>query len=273
MFFSIDFLIQLSINKYNSISTSFQTSEVNNRNSPSFESSKSPATMPRSFGTLAKSTINSLHTINSTKSSELTLPEASYFSSRRAPQDFDRIVDNENLIDDCFGFGLDDDEDIVSDDTINKTSQNVDKTAINLSKSVSDKDALQEIRERLKRFLHHPEAKQNESVKKTKVTTSETAPGKGKAKKVTTPMKNSTAKAVKSPSKQKRNVVFGEAAAKQKDIRNAFTGKSGDKDTNAKSNSAQNEPAVNLFTEIETVCVLCAVDSSPISFLIDVIAN
>lgn len=202
--------------------------------------------MPRSFGVLPKSTVNSIHTINSTKES-LTLPEASYFSSRRVAQDFDRIVDTHNAIDDCFGFDLDDDDEDVPSEPTDKRSENTNESAITLSKTTSKKEPLKEIREKLKRFLQNPEAEPNESVKKTKVIRFETAIDKSKAKKVKTPMK-SPAKVVNSPAKPKRNIVFGDTAAKQKDIRSAFTAKSGDK--HAKKDNA--DPV--LFGEIETVC-------------------
>lgn len=210
--------------------------------------------MPRSFGTLPKSTANSIQTVNSTKETSLTLPEASYFSSRRAAQDFDRNVDNQNFIDNCFGFDDIDDEE-VTDEPANKESEN-DKTIDNdVTKTEAEK--LKEIRSRLKRFLQNPDAEPNESVKMAKVTKPETLTDKNKAKKGKTPKKTpmktptkSPSKAVSIPERPKRNIVFGDTGAKQKDIRSAFTVKTTDK--HSKADKSKNDPV--LFEEVETVC-------------------
>lgn len=199
---------------------------------------KSVTTMPRSFGVLIKS----MQTTNTTKDTELTLPEASYFSSRRVAHDFDRHVENQNIGDDCFGFDTVDDD--ITDESIEKTPE---KTAKNDSKSKAC--GLEDIRAKLKRFLHNYEAEPNESMKKTKVTstTMKTTPMKLSTEATKSPMK-SLAKTVKTPAKQKRNVVFGDTGAKQKDIRSVFTAKSNDKPDSSKDN-----PVANLFGEVETV--------------------
>ncbi|XP_031617571.1 protein dalmatian [Contarinia nasturtii] len=225
------------------------TSEVNNTNSPSFESVKSTTSAARSFGVLPKSTLNSIQTsVNSTKDSSVTLPEASYFSSRRAAQVFDRNVDSHSFADDCFGFDDDDEEEIINE-TTNKESECA-KTTTNTtagSKSEAEKSALDEIRAKLKRFLHKPDVDKDESIKKTKVTSKQATADKTKAKHVRSPAK-SPAKVVKSPVKQKRNVVFGDTGAIQKDIRTAFAVKPSDK--RKKDNS---KDPVTLFEEVDTV--------------------
>lgn len=228
----------------------FQTSEVNNTNSPSFESIKS---MPRSFGVLQKSTTNSIQTVNSTKDTNLTLPEASYFSSRREAQDFDRHIDDQNFVDNCFGFDDGDDDDEITDVTANKESEHAQTVDNDVSKSETEK--LKEIRARLKRFLHNPDAEPNESIKMSKVTNTETTTDK--AKKGRTPKKTpikSPTKTIKSPAKPKRNIVFGDTGAKQKDIRNAFTAKTTDK--HSKSDKSKDGPAAVLFQEVDTVCFM-----------------
>lgn len=229
-----------------------QTSEVNNTNSPSFESAKSiPVTMPRSFGSLAKSTLNSIQTDNLSKELDITLPEASYFSSRRAADDFDRSINNQNFVDDCFGFDVADDEDIdINNDTVTEdVGSGKDQAAKEKERQLEmEKSALKEIRARLKRFLHNPESN-DVTAKKTKVDSNDRL----RKKKVKSPVKNtakSPAKTVKTP--VKRHVVFGEGGAKQKDIRNAFTTKAGDKDKHKKPDDGP----VALFEEIDTVCVL-----------------
>lgn len=232
---------------------SFQTSEVNNSSSPSFESGKSTISVPRSFGVLPKSTTNSIQTtVNSTKDSSVTLPEASYFSSRRAAQVFERNVDNQNFNDDCFGFDDGDDDDEITNETINKEPERIDTTNNTTkfgSKSETEKSALKEIRANLKRFLHNSNVDKDESIKKSKVTSKQAISDKNKAKKVTTPVK-SPAKPVKSPAKPKRNVVFGDTGTKQKDIRSAFAVKPTDK---RKKDNSKDGP-VSLFEEVDTVC-------------------
>lgn len=220
---------------------------------------KSVASMPRSFGVLAKSSLNSLQINDSTKTIEHTLPEASYFSSRRVADDFDRHVNDQNIIDDCFGFGVgDDDEEIDNNETYNEPQKDSNKTK---NVTNSETGGLDEIRSKLKRFLHNPDI--DETIKKSKVTnkaiefktpakktgktpnkTPSKTPNKTPAK---TPIK-SPAKTSKSPAKVKRN-VFGEIGGKQKDIRNAFATRS-DKDKHSKD-----KPKAVLFEEIETVCV------------------
>lgn len=210
--------------------------------------------MPRSFGTLSKSTANSIRTVNSTKDTSFTLPEASYFSSRRAAQDFDRNIDNQNFIDNCFGFDDIDDEE-VTDETANKESENSKTIDNDVTKSEAEK--LKEIRSRLKRFLQNPDAEPNESHKMAKVTKPHTLTDKNKAKKGKTPKKTpmktptkSPAKVVSIPERPKRNIVFGDTGAKQKDIRSAFTAKTADK--HSKADKTKDDPV--LFEEVETVC-------------------
>lgn len=208
--------------------------------------------MPRSFGVLPKSTANSIQTVNSTKESNLTLPEASYFSSRRVAQDFDRSIENQNFADNCFGFDDADDEEInMNEETDHAQHEDFIKT---------EAEKLKEVRARLKRYLHNPDAEPNESIKMSKVTNIKTVKEKNMAKKAKTlkktPVKppiESPAKTAKSPAKPKRNIVFADAGAKQKDIRNAFTAKTTDKHSKSKDN-----PATILFEEVETVCgVFC----------------
>lgn len=210
---------------------------------------KSVASVPRSFGMLAKSTLNSIQTNNSAKTDELTLPEVSYFTSRRDAEDFDRIVDDSNIIDDCFGFDIGDDDE-PDNNVTNKTHEQTSNETKHITKPETGR--MIEIRSKLKRFLHHPE-KLDETVKKSKTNNKATrfkSPAKTLSK---TPAKTpgktpgkSPAKAAKSPAKVKRN-VFGENVAKQKDIRSAFAARS-EKDKNSKDDAA-----VNLFQEFETV--------------------
>lgn len=218
---------------------------------------KSVASVPRSFGMLAKSSLNSIQTNNSAKTDELTLPEASYFTSRRDAEDFDRIVEDSNIIDDCFGFDIGDDDE-TDNNVTNKTLEQTSNETKHITKS--ETSGLSEIRSKLKRFLHQPE-KLNETVKKSKFNNKATrfkspaktlsktpakTPGKTPAK---TPGKTpgkSPAKAAKSPAKVKRN-VFGETVAKQKDIRSAFAARS-DKEKNSKDDAV-----ATLFQEFETV--------------------
>lgn len=232
----------------------FQTSEVNNTNSPSFESIQS---MPRSFGVIPKSATNSMQTANSTKDTSLTLPEASYFSSRRVAQDFDRNIDNQDFADNCFGFD-DCDEEEIANETTNKESESAQPSDNDVTKSETEK--LKEIRARLKRFLHNPDAEPNESIKMSKVTKSEPAKKKGKTPKKTplktpikTPLKSPAKAVAKSPAKErpKRNIVFGDTGAKQKDIRDAFAVKTTDK----QSGKSKEDPAALLFEDFDTVCV------------------
>lgn len=208
--------------------------------------------MSRSFGVLQKSTTNSIQTVNSTNDTSLTLPEASYFSSRRVAQDFDRHIDDQNFVDNCFGFD-DGDDDEITEETANKESDHAQTVDNDISKSETEK--IKEIRARLKRFLHNPDAEQNESIKISKVTNTEMVTDKAKKGKTPkkTPMK-SPAKTIKSPTKPKRNIVFGDAGAKQKDIRNAFTAKTTDK--HSKSDKSKDGPVAVLFQEVETVCFM-----------------
>lgn len=204
--------------------------------------------MPQNFGSFAKSTLNSIQTDNLSRELDITLPEASYFTSRRDADDFDRSINNENFVDDCFGFDVGDDEDIESNnDTLTENVKSgEDQTAKEKERKLEiEKSSLKEIRTRLKRFLQNPE-NSDEMTKKTKVD------NRLRKKKAKSPVKNtakSPAKTVKTP--VKRQVVFGEIGAKQKDIRNAFTAKAGDKDKQKKPDDG---PVV-LFEEIETVCI------------------
>lgn len=193
--------------------------------------------MPRSFGTLPKSTLTSIQENNSAK--ELTLPEGTYFASRRAAQDFDRTITDVDLVEACFGF---DDDDDIENDVANNNSGGPKRIVQNTTKS----GGLSEIRAMYKRFLHSSDA--DGATKKSKAAVPDS--GKSKAKTVKNTAKSpakavmSPAKAVMSPRKEVRN-VFGDAGGKQKDIRSAFVAKSSDKDKHANK-------AV-LFEEVETV--------------------
>lgn len=207
---------------------------MNNTSSPSFESVKSSSSALRSFGVLLKSTKNAIQT---TKDIEFTLPEASYFSSRRDARDFDRAVENQNFADDCFGFDDGDDEVEIThnNNNIAETTQ-TDDIKIPLMKCLA----------KFKRFRQNPDAEPILSIKKSKNT--KAAVDKNKAKKVKSPVKISAEATDKSPAKQKRNVIFGDTGAKQKDIRSAFT--SSDKQ---KQDKSTDDPAVALFGGNDTV--------------------
>lgn len=233
----------------------FQTSEVNNTKAPSFESIASP--IPQSFGSLAKSTRNSVPTNSTSKELDISLPEALYFTSRRAADDFDRSINNQNFVDDFFGFDDDDNDDDDVNDFVsnNYTSNGRAEREIQIEKERQleiERGSLKEIRAKLKRFLHNPEVEAcNDTVKKTKIDRSD----KPKRKNIKTPIKNTTkspAKLAKTPIKTpvKRNVVFAETATKQKDIRSAFMTKASDKNKHSKLD----DDLVPLFEEIETVC-------------------
>lgn len=215
---------------------------------------KSIATMPQSFGSLAKSTLNSISTKSTSKDADITLPEGSYFSSRRAAADFDRSIDSRNFVDDCFGFDEGDEEVDINNDTL--TNEPNDQTTKDSEKEPR-KETLAEIRAKLKRFLVKQE-KADGTVKKTRIDGND----KFKKKNVRSPMKTATtmespAKAVRTPVKKtpvKRNVVFGDTGAKQKDIRTAFTAKSSDKNKHTKLDDGP----ITLFEEIDTVCSDCS---------------
>lgn len=86
--------------------------------------------MPRSFGVLKRSTLNSTSGDQSSVGSKITLPEASYFTSRRAADDFDRTMNDSNLMDEYFGFsdgdGEGDDDDIDNNnDTLVEQSKSI----------------------------------------------------------------------------------------------------------------------------------------------------
>lgn len=207
---------------------------MNNTNSPSFESVKSSSSALRSFGVLPNSTKD---TIRTTKDIEFTLPEASYFSSRRDARDFDRAGENQNFADDCFGF-------YDSDDEVEITNNNND--IAETTKTDDIKIPLMECLAKFKRFRQNPEAQPILGIKKSKNT--KAAVDKNKGKKVKSPVKISANATNKSPAKQKRNVIFGDTGAKQKDIRSAFT--SSDKQ---KQDKSTDDPAVALFGENDTV--------------------
>lgn len=215
----------------------FQTSEVNNTNSPSFQL-KSPSLMPRSFGALQKSTLNSITSVDGQSSSvqsNLMLPEGSFFTSRRAADDFDRTINDTNFMDDCFGFGDDDDD----------VDNNNDDTLVDQSKP--KKETLTEIRARLKRFLHNPD----DAIKKTKTIE---RPAKKRAVQKT-PIK-SPAKTAANRTPIKLNVVFADTGAKQKDIRTAFTDKMQQNEKRAKTgnNVNRSDESITLFEEVVPVC-------------------
>lgn len=184
---------------------------------------------------------------------EITLPEASYFSSLRAAHDFDRNMNNQNMLDDCFGFDIGDDDDEFDDNPANKQPERVDANKKSNSKTAAEKDALKEIRANLKRFLHNPMP--DETLKKARMTEKDVQ----KTKKQKTPMKKAKTpiKKEKTPAKKAKtpikHVVFGETGARQKDIRNAFTMKSSGNDKRAKATTSNEDPIKNLFGEVETV--------------------
>lgn len=202
--------------------------------------------------------------MNSIKDVEFTLPEATYFSSRRVAEDFDRQADKSNFIDDCFGFddGDDDDDEIVTESANKKVTDAI-------TKPENEKGALKEIRAKLKRFLQNPDGESNESNMKddSRVITANTAkkakttaksPSKGdtsSSKGETSPSKigESPAKVAKSPARPKRNVVFGDTGPKQKDIRNAFAVIPSDK---RKKDNPKDGVVADLFTEVETVRII-----------------
>lgn len=198
---------------------------------------KSPSAVPRSFGALKKSTLNSVSVGNSSAEDNITLPEGSYFTSRRAADDFDRTMNDSNLLDDYFGFN-DDDEIDNNNDTLVEQSKSM--TSDSISKAQKT-ETLKEIRARLKRFLHNPEAA-NDTIKK---------PAKKKA--IKTPMKKSNRTPIK------RNVVFADTGTKQKDIRNAFTTKMQPNDKHAKaagsSTTNTSGDPITLFEEVVPVCI------------------
>lgn len=204
---------------------------MNNTNSPSFQMFKSPSLLPRSFGALKKSTLNSTSVGQTSVESNITLPEGSYFTSRRAADEFDRTMNDSNFMDDCFGFDEDDEIDNNND------------TLIEEPKSKSG--ALDEIRARLKRFLHNPDA--DDTIKKTKTIVND-RPAKKKAIQKT-PIKSPAKKSNRTPIK--RNVVFADTGAKQKDIRSAFTAKM----QHAKAGTTNtSDDSIALFEEVVPVC-------------------
>lgn len=201
---------------------------MNNTNSSSTDAFKSPSLLPRSFGALKKSTLNSTSAAGQLSiQSNTTLPEAQYFASRRAADDFDRTVQDANLMDDYFGFDDDDDFD-NNNGTLFEQSKS---TSQSQSMPTANAGALDEIRKNLKRFLHNPDA-ESQTAKVSK----------------------------KSPAKQpkrtpvKRNVVFTDAGAKQKDIRNAFTVQTKPKERNAIATTS--DDTIALFDEVVPVCTV-----------------
>lgn len=184
---------------------------------------------------------------NSSAEGNITLPEASYFTSRRAADDFDRTVNDSNLMDNYFGFD-DDDEIDNNNDTLIEQSKSVTSESISKAKL----EALDEIRARLKRFLHNPEAA-NVTIKRTKAIDSD-KPAKKKA--IKTPIKSPMKKSNRTPIK--RNVVFADTGAKQKDIRNVFTAKMQQNDNHAKvagaSTTNTSGDPITLFEEVVPVC-------------------
>lgn len=189
--------------------------------------------MPRSFGALKKSTLNSTSGGQTSVQSNITLPEGAYFTSRRTADDFDRTINYSNFMDDCFGF--DDDDEI----------DNNNDTLIEESKSKS----LNEIRARLKRFLHNPDAA-DASIKKTKIIDKDRPARKRAIQK--TPIKTPAKKSDRTPIK--RNVVFADTGAKQKDIRSAFTAKMQQNNKHAKTGTNTSDESIALFEEVVPVC-------------------
>lgn len=158
-----------------------------------------------------------------TKRPEVTLPEAEYLTVRRSsvhPNHFE--TDADVNVDNCFGFDDDDDD----DESVSKQGANA-KALIG-----AEKAALKETRANLKRFLHNVDSTESTSKKMKPVV----APKRAQKK-------------LKSPVKEK--AIFNDAhATKQKDIRNAFTAKSNDKE---KSNNSNDNLSAALFEEVETV--------------------
>lgn len=206
--------------------------------------------MPRGFGSLTKSTLSSIP-VNNISNEDITLPEGSYFAVRPSTDDFDPSINCRDIIDDCFGFHDDDDDDEIdnnNDDTLTeKSERSTEPTKDNLQ-SKKDTGPLDQLRTKLKRFLNNPDGT-DETVKKSKIDVN----AKFRKKRVKSPKKlppKSPAKIAAPTSKNpiKRNVVFAETGAKQKDIRNAFSG-------NTNKHTKINPEAPILFEEIETVCI------------------
>lgn len=222
-----------------------------------------PATeQPRSFGVLNKSTLDSISTGHSSAVSKITLPEGSYFTSRRAADDFDRTINRSNQMDDYFGFGGDDDDDDDAEiDNNNGTlvEKSISMTSYSNSKSKSESGGLSEIRARLKRYLHNPNGAEC-TIKRTKATDSDKQTKKRAAK---TPIKSPTKKSNRTP--VKRNVIFGDTGAKRKDIRNAFPTKVQHNEKQAKAGKTITSP-VTLFSEVVPVCSICCVFHSNFLF-------
>lgn len=188
--------------------------------------------MPRSFGAFNKSTFNSTAGGQVSVDNKITLPEGSYFTSRRAADDFDRTLNDSNLMDEYFGFDDDDDND-----------NNNDNTLVEQSKSMAPPKGLDEIRAKLKRFLHNPDAVAADStIKKSKTTG-----GSAKKRALRTPIKSPVKRSNRTPIK--RNIVFADTAAKQKDIRSAFTAKTTQQKTGDES--------ITLFEEVVPVSKDC----------------
>lgn len=200
---------------------------------------KLPAALPRSYGVLKKSTLNSNSSGHSSVESNISLPEVSHFKSRRGEDDFDRTMNDSNLMDNCFGFGDDNEDDEIdnNNDTLVEQSK-----SLTISKSKSG--ALNEIRARLKRFLHNPDAA-DDTIKRTKATDKHT-----KKRAINTPSKTPAKKTDRTPIK--RNVVFIDTGAKQKDIRSVITAKM---QQNKKQTTTGVTGPITLFEEDVPVCL------------------
>lgn len=200
---------------------------------------------------LKRSTLNSTSGDQSSVGSKITLPEASYFTSRRAADDFDRTINDSNLMDEYFGFsdgdGEGDDDDIDNNnDTLVEQSK-----SIVASDTTSKPSGLDEIRARLKRFLHNPDAAAaaaaDPTIKKTK-----TNDGSARKRAIRTPIKTEVRKPNRTP--VKRNIVFADTDAKQKDIRAAFTAKTKQNEKHAKTTTNSSGDSITLFEEVVPVC-------------------
>lgn len=210
---------------------------MNNTNSPNLQGFKSTLSVPRSFGAFNKSTFNSTSGGQISVDNKITLPEGSYFTSRRAADDFDRTINESNLMDDYFGFDDDDENDNNNDNTLVEQSKTV------ASDSVAKSKGLDEIRAKLKRFLHNPDAAADNTIKRSKTTS-----GSARKRAARTPIKSPAKKSTRTPIK--RNIVFADTAVKQKDIRSAFTAKTQPAEKRATNTS---DDTITLFEEVVPV--------------------
>lgn len=170
------------------------------------------------------------------------LPEASYFTDRRAYSDFDRcsiVNHNDDKSDkNCFGFDMDDDIELVSASKTETICREVKST--NNSSSAS---ALNDARAKLKRFLHgsNPNSHLSASNQLCEKANNQN-------------QRNEVNNAVKEKSKLFLDLNESDGL-KQKDIRSAFAAKPyhSNVDEAIPSTSKQNLPVL-LFEDTGTVC-------------------